>query len=93
MKISYRIVSLILTVIMVISLCACSNGKHDIQLETTGVGEPETIEDDSKRTSDDITIRLHYFRDVVIMMAGMYGSGQHLTVSSMTLTRRLMMME
>ena len=63
MKISYRIVSLILTVIMVISLCACSNGKHDIQLETTGVGEPETIEDDSKRTSDDITIRLHYFRD------------------------------
>lgn len=63
MKTSYRIVSLILTVIMVISLCACSNGKHDIQLETTGVGEPETIEDDSKRTSDDITIRLHYFRD------------------------------
>ena len=63
MKISYRIVSLILTVIMVISLCACSNGKHDIQLETTGVGEPETIEDDSKRTSDDITIRLHYLRD------------------------------
>ena len=63
MKISYRIVSLMLAVIMVISLCACSNGRHDIQPETTGVEEPDTTEDGSQKTSDDITIRLHYLRD------------------------------
>ncbi|MDD6234084.1 MAG: type I pullulanase [Lachnospiraceae bacterium] len=63
MKISYRIVSLMLAVIMVISLCACSNGRHDIQPETTGVEEQDTTEDGSQKTSDDITIRLHYLRD------------------------------